>query len=339
MLPPSRLPPDFSASAAYPLYAIDLSRGDAVALHFRPDDYRQASFLDGRALAHRRVDGWTLSLDALEAAFADAPTPRLQWLFHIGHCGSTLCSRLLDLVPGALGLREPLPLLTLSMAPAAPAVPRWRAVAAAALARGFADTDTVIVKPTSTVAVDASHWLASSTGNACLLWIDLNSWLAAMLRDDTLRQATLAAADSVDPTSHHGATSPTTDGERLAALWLARQRRWLLLSNSPALGSRLIDVDFDTVLDDPVRVISWLAEHFGLDAPPDLDARIAASGLLDVYAKDPRQAFDGASRQRELQAARRQFGAEIDAGVRWARGEIDAGGEGDALLARLGNGA
>src|SRR5262245_59767355 len=108
MSPPRRLPRDFSLSAAYPLFAFEPTQDRAWVLHFEPEDYSRASFLDQRALHHREISGWTVSRAELMAA-CDTPASldRLHWLFHIGHCGPTLVSRLLDLLPGVLGLREP----------------------------------------------------------------------------------------------------------------------------------------------------------------------------------------------------------------------------------------
>src|SRR5437868_14523592 len=39
-----------------------------------------------------------------------APPPRIGWIFHIAHCGSTLLARALDLPERSLVLREPLAL-------------------------------------------------------------------------------------------------------------------------------------------------------------------------------------------------------------------------------------
>src|SRR3546814_19085261 len=102
-----------------------------------------------------RISDWSsdvCSSDLIEQAMADADgeRPPLHWLFHIGHCGSTLISRLLDVLPGLLGLREPLPLLELAMRSIEPDSPTGRVsrdtfehdltLPLALLQRGFADT-------------------------------------------------------------------------------------------------------------------------------------------------------------------------------------------------------
>ena len=75
MTPPRRLPSDFSRNAAYPLFAFDPVQDRAWVLHFEPEDYRRASFLDRRAVQHREIAGWVLSRAELDAAL-DPARPR-----------------------------------------------------------------------------------------------------------------------------------------------------------------------------------------------------------------------------------------------------------------------
>lgn len=323
-----RLPPDFSHSAAFPLFAFDAAAGRAWVLHFQPSDYRRASFLDRRALHHRDIPGWELGLDDIEAALAD-PTPvalpPLHWIFHIGHCGSSLVSKLLDLLPGVLGLREPLPLLALAQGAADPATSRWLAPTRRLLNRGFADTRAVVVKPTSVVTTLAAPLLDGRPDRACLLWTDLPSWLATMLRDPGLRSDTLATETlRLAEFGTQGLAEAHGDGPRLARLWLAERLRWQRLSAEPGLAGRLTHMDFAEVLADPAGATARLAAHYGLPVPPDWAARIAGSGLLERYAKDPQQAYDAHARQRELDAAAQAHAREIQAGLEWKQWAISA---------------
>jgi len=322
MSPPRRLPPDFSRSAAYPLFAFDPGENRAWVLHFDADDYRRASFLDQRSLGRRDVSGWTVDRDELEAALGPSPPLRdVHWLFHIGHCGSSLVSRLLDLIPGVLGLREPLPLLALAHGREDPAATAWEAPVLALLARGFADSRAVIVKPTSVVTTLADR-LLPSTGRACLLWVDLETWLATMLRDARLIEGAL----STEPLrlARQPALPPAeTAGARLARAWLVEQLRWRALAADPALAGRLVDLDFAEVLRDPAPVVARLAAHYGLDVPEDWPQRIKASELLSRYAKDGDAHFDANARRRELAAAAGKHADGIADGMQWAQAALD----------------
>lgn len=330
----ARLPADFATSAAYPLFAIDPQRDLAWVLQFGPDDYRQAGFLDRRAL-RPGIPGWEVSRQELALATGNprAGLP-VHWLFHIGHGGSTLCSRLLDLLPGVLGLREPLPLLALAHGQGQPTTMGWLEPVSRLLARGFDDTRAVVVKPTSVVTTLAAPLLAATGGCGCLLWIDLQSWLATMLRAPALVESALAQAPLRLAGMAMPAPAQASEATRLAQLWLAEQVRWRRLCEESQLAGRLVELDFAQVLADPSGRLAELAKHFGLEAPADWAARVADSGLLGRYAKDERQAFDGRQRERELATSLQEHHDAIEATLEWAAGAL-ADNHCETLLPRL----
>ncbi|HEY0301614.1 MAG TPA: hypothetical protein VGC36_09790, partial [Rhizomicrobium sp.] len=104
--------------------------------------YRAASFLDDRILTPATRGGWMPAAQAEQAlrGFAD-PKP-LHFIFHTGHVGSTLLSRLVEEAGGVLGLREPLPLRTLAemQDSGAAALAARLALFATLWRRGFAQT-------------------------------------------------------------------------------------------------------------------------------------------------------------------------------------------------------
>lgn len=336
MSPPRRLPPDFSRNAAYPLFAFDPVQDRAWILHFEPGDYRRASFLDGRAMKHRDMSGWVLTRTELEVALdppESTPLP-LCWLFHIGHCGSSLVSRLLDLIPGVLGLREPLPLLTLAHLRGAAAASAWQPAVLASLARGFGDTHAVVVKPTSLVTALAPQLLSAANGQACLLWVDLQTWLATMLRDEQLKDGVFAT-EALRLESLGLDLPASSDGTRLARAWLIEQLRWQAMVADPTLAPRLLDLDFAVVLADPAASSARLASHFGLEVPADWSQCIQDSKLLSRYAKDDAVHFDADARRRELAAAAQRHADAITEGLDWAEGEIGKAAELRPDAARL----
>jgi hypothetical protein len=313
---PRRLPAAFSTSAAYPLFAIDPATDRGWVMEFEPDDYRRASFLDRRSL-RAQMGGWEVTRAELETTLqARAARPAVNWLFHIGHCGSTLASRLLDLLPGVLGVREPLPLLALAQVGARSP---WLQPTVQLLARGFADTRAVVVKPTSVVGTIAEPLLEATAGHACLLWVDLSTWLATMLRDEALFASALATETlRVASMPSNPLPEATTAAERMSRLWLMEQLRWQRLTADPRFASRLLDLDFADMLANPVSALARLALHYRIDVPQDLMQDIDDSQLLTRYAKDDRQAFDADTRYRELAAAQVRHQADIDAGIAWA---------------------
>ena len=70
-------------------------------------EYRDAAFLDERSLrpnTPQQIVDWS----ALAAAVPPDARRDVQYIFHIGHVGSTLISRLLGELPQIFALREPL---------------------------------------------------------------------------------------------------------------------------------------------------------------------------------------------------------------------------------------
>ena len=129
--------------------------------------YRAASFLDDRILDGAEKIGW-VPFAAVEQVAPHVQKRPLHFIFHAGHVGSTLLSRLLDEVPGVLGLREPLPLRSLAEmndtagGPLSPA--RVLNLLQLMWSRGFADTQTVIVKATSTAGRIVPEVVEAATG-------------------------------------------------------------------------------------------------------------------------------------------------------------------------------
>src|SRR5215207_9307069 len=98
------------------LQNVDLVRGLVLAVRIDAATYRAAAFLDDRILGPSVQGAWIAGSEASAAAgLVHAPRP-LHFIFHTGHVGSTLVSRLLDETGSVLGLREPLPLRVLAEA-------------------------------------------------------------------------------------------------------------------------------------------------------------------------------------------------------------------------------
>ena len=100
---------------AYP-QALDVARGLVLVVRMSERAYGAASFLDDRILGPGTEGAWFTLASAARAAGAIAGPRPLHFIFHTGHVGSTLLSRLLDEAGTVLGLREPLPLRTLAEA-------------------------------------------------------------------------------------------------------------------------------------------------------------------------------------------------------------------------------
>lgn len=90
-------------------YLLDRAGRRVLMLRLSAAERAAAAFLDARGMPAQPQGTW-VPLDMLVAAAETMSRLRLDWIFHIGHCGSTLLSRLLDGWPGYAALREPTPL-------------------------------------------------------------------------------------------------------------------------------------------------------------------------------------------------------------------------------------
>jgi len=140
-------PDEIARDAAWLAQALDPSAGSVRFVAMDRDSYRAASFLDDRLL-QQPVDAQIVAWPAVEAAMAGEMRTDARWIFHIGHVGSTLVSRLLGELEGVLGIREPRILRDLAMSP--PAVRAgYVGPMAKLMSRTFAADEIACVKATS----------------------------------------------------------------------------------------------------------------------------------------------------------------------------------------------
>ena len=281
-------------------------------------DYRAASFLDERALSPALFVGWAPGALLMRAAEAIRPRP-LHFIFHTGHAGSTLLSRLLDQRPGVLGLREPLPLRTIADANGRldallpPLLRIW--------ARGFADTEAAIVKATSTAGRLAPQLLATMPlARAVYLYLKAEPTLATMIAgiESVKDQAGFVAERTRRIAALLGDSSiaqPGSPGEFAALAFLAEN-----LARAEAErrgGDRVLALDFEAALTDLPGTLARVFAHFGLAMPAGRAESIAAGAVAARYSKAPDQPYSAALRAAVLDEARQKASGEIVRGLRW----------------------
>src|SRR5215213_11210676 len=108
---------DIARDATWLAQALDPSAGTVRLVAMDRGSYRAASFLDDR-LIQQPVDAQIVPWPEVEAAVAGNLRADARWIFHIGHVGSTLVSRLLGEIDGVLGIREPRLLRDVALLPA-----------------------------------------------------------------------------------------------------------------------------------------------------------------------------------------------------------------------------
>lgn len=322
------------------LFPIDLQPAtDAVALvQLSRIDYEKASFLDTR-LERRPVA--LPPFAELEAAAAGAPVA-CDYIFHTGHVGSTLLSRLLGTHPRVFSLREPLALRTFAQAaadqtPWPPAeLSRRMAVFMALYSRTWTTGQRSLVKATSMVGEIAGPLLTlDPAAQALLMTVSAETYLATILGGPNSRIELKAAAPGrlARLTRRLGAPVARLDdlseGEVAAMSWACEASA--LAACARAHPARCAWIDFDRFLDDPGGgLAAALTSLHGAADPAEVE-RLATSAYFDRYSKAPEYAYGPTVRRQTLEAARQAFGPEIRKGLAWLEAARQDGPLGAAL--------
>lgn len=317
----------------YLLHQIDFIGRRALFVRMDEQARRAAAFLDERVLPGISDGAW-LPLPMLIDAEVAAHVPA-GYVFHIGHCGSTLLSRLIEQWPDVLCLREPWALRALAEArpglgspTARIAAGDWQRLLSACgrlLSRPLRPGQRVFIKATSTCNGLADALLDLDPAvPALILHMPLASYLAAILKSDTLRrEASVYAAERLE---HLLRIAPDIelqlhelDAAQMAALgWVVEQARLAQLFQRHDANSRLLALDFETYLAQPDTALADVARHFGLADDADAVRRALASPAASRYSKDETVAYRPEDRQHDIMLARQRFGTEIDRGLAFA---------------------
>ena len=332
-------------SPDYFLHDLDLVNRRALVVKQDEAVYRRASFLDQRALKPDTRGAW-FPLDTVYPHVENLkPAAPAYFIFHVSHCGSTLVSRLLAELPGCEPLREPLALLALAIQrreldrPVSrldgPGWDRLFALCFTLLSRTYRPGERVLVKATSACAnLLAPLSLHAPASRALLLYNNLETWLANMLRDESVRENGRYYAPAW-LTDFHAITgrkdlrlASLKDAEQFTLNWLTGMLHFeRARQQAPERG---LLCDFDDFLSDPTAGLQSAGRFLGFDTARA--AEIAAGTLMKSYAKNTDRPFDARQRQRELEESRRQNVQELQSGMRLAEklcGEI-------AMLAPIG---
>lgn len=316
---------------AYP-QKLDLNSWAVLVILFEATAYRSASFLDDRVLGPGTQGTWFPVGRAAEASqLVTNPRP-VHFIFHTGHVGSTLVSRLLDETGQALSLREPLPLRTLAEAHDMLQRPdsilsdaQFHTLLAMFMrlwSRGYAATRTVIVKATSSAGRLALPVMAASGGSRAIY---MN------LRAEPYLATLLAGQNSPTDLRGHGpermrrlqsriaaplAPLHTLSIGQLAAMsWLAES--WTRREAVSGSAGRIIAVDFDRFLATVEESMAGILGHFGLSDNARYLSEIARSPVLTRYSKAPEYSYTPNLRAQVLGDSRRDNREEIRRGMDW----------------------
>jgi hypothetical protein len=281
--------------------------------------YRAASFLDRRILQAGAPQASCPGGDVAEAAAG--LVPRAHYIFHIGHVGSTLVSRLLGECAGLFSLREPAMLRTAAADPALAFGGLGLRDVLSLLSRTWRPEQRALIKATSFVGEIAGGILDLDPDSmALLMFTPALSYLRCILGGPNSRvESRMLAPSRLQRLRRRlGAAAPAapqSEGEWIAMSWLCEMTA--LRHAASRFGSRIVWVDFDTFLAAPASGLTRLLRALGwMPASGEVESLVAGP-LMRRYSKAPEHEYDAALRNSVLESADWEHGAEIRRGMSW----------------------
>ena len=313
----------------YPL-AFNVFQDSVYFIRLSQARYVEASFLDQRVAAQGDEGGWAQW--APVAALAGRLEGESDYIFHIGHVGSTLLARLLGLSPRVFSLREPAVLRVLAHVAFDLPTPEspWSQetydehldVFSRLWGRTYGPQQKTLLKATSLVGEIAAPLMArSDASRAILMMAAPEVFMATILGGPASRQELTATAQSRLRRLHRriGAAPwrlyDMSEGERAAMSWACEMAG--LVEAASQYPDRVVWLDFERFLAAPDEGLAAALTHLHGEAPEaDLQAMLR-SPLFTRYSKGPEHAYDANLRRQVLDQARAEHGPELAKGLAW----------------------
>ncbi|WP_156839815.1 hypothetical protein [Novosphingobium aquimarinum] len=325
-------------------HALDETGARILLLQFEEQTLREASFLDQRSVGPQPRGSWQ-DLETVLAAIDPKAPDDADYIFHLGHVGSTLIARLLGAVEGVLALREPQILRSLAEiesqrhrveCPWDPALIDARiAKLRRLLARRFHPGERVIVKATSFASQIATCLLAPDA-KALFLQVSAASYLQTILAGENSRkEAVLLAPKRLVRLEQLLPDMPwrlwsMREGELIALGWLVEM---LTLDDAARQlpGGCVHRVDFDAFLAEPIGQMLAMARHVSLPLDEAAAQRLVEGPLMTRYSKAPEHSYSPQLRHDLQRQAAQEHRAAIAQALTW----LEAGAARYPRIARI----
>ena len=304
----------FAKDASLFPHLADLQKEQVLLSTMSEAAFRQASFLDQRIFTpdlQRQVVSWA---DVASVPLANLPKP--QYIFHIGHVGSTLISRLLGEIDSILALREPAILRQLAdVRINNPAEIGWTGDEHAKrldqveqwLSRTFHPDQRVMIKASSFVS-PLAHDLLAGSGTALFLFASRERYLQTILAGDASKQEAAALAElRLKRLEQHlgqpvGTMEQLTLAQTSALGWLCEMVT-LCDAQKRCPDADIMWMDFDHFLNQPAGELQSAADHFGRSLPLDQAEMLVSGPIMTSYSKAPEYDYSASLREELLAEA------------------------------------
>ncbi len=276
-----------------------------------------------------------IRIDKLLKVFKKYDPPRMSYIFHVAHCGSTLLSRALDFSEKNIVYREPSALRQLAVMVAendwgdAPPA-SWRnkfRLATALLSKSYIKNAPVVIKANVPVnfLIDKLMKLNPETPGL-LLYSTFENYLLSILKSPTHRAWSVSVVNSLAKAIERHTGVSEFDQKQLSApqvvacLWLAQMS---IYSEAAEKYENLKTVDSELFFSDPGPVLAKTFELFDLAVSEQETDSIVKSHLFAHYSKDPRYEYSNERRVTERQVLKQSIVKELEEGRGWVMVQMD----------------
>jgi hypothetical protein len=298
---------------------------------------QEQSFHDGRLALSGALNGGTAKVDLetlislVEQKHRAGGLSPARFIFHVGHCGSTLLSRVLAQSPKILAHREPYilggmsdTLRDIDSATAWVRQDTWLQILRTVvylLGRTDEPYEQAVVKVKSGQTNLAMPLLGLDKRiRAIGLYVPLERFLAGALRDDgrTTDAAIFVPHKLRDWIEISGTTvlkvADLTTVQRIGVCWLSSMAQMIAVAER--FPDRLMLVNFEEFLRDPPRSIDGVLSHMHLGGEKS-EILAGYREVASSHSKEPDKKFDRASRERLLIESRERNSDRIEAGLKF----------------------
>lgn len=309
------LPDRWTSDAGWLLQAMDPVARLVRLVRMDEAAYRAASFLDDRML-QPGLDAQLCSLDQATAEADSIAREDACWIFHIGHVGSTLISRLLGELESVLSIREPRSLRDLLVAGADEQATLARMLRRAC-SRTFAEGQAALVKATSFVSEQAP--MLVSPGRAGLfLYATPRNYIASILAgENSLKELEALHQPRLERLRRRGVELTgleSSQAHQAAAAWACEMTS--LEAGADAMPDRrILWADFDAMLADMAGWLGRCASHFGFPASREELETLSSGPLMRRYSKALEYDYSPSLRAELLAEATRHHRADIESAI------------------------
>jgi hypothetical protein len=319
---------EMAQDAKWLAQALDPAAGMVRLVAMDREAYRAASFLDDRIL-QTPVDAQIVPWPQVEEAVAGELRHDARWIFHIGHVGSTLLSRLLGELDGVLAVREPRLLRDIALSP--PEVrQRYIVPVAKLMSRTFAETEIACVKATSFASEIAPELVPPGERTLFMYATPVNYIASILAGENSLQELRMLAGPRAQRANALDVYVPAqNDADHAAAAWATEMTA--LETAAEAMTDRQVAwADFDAMLRGMENELTRLVAFFGFAADADRVHAVATGPLLSRYSKALEYEYSAGLRQELIAESSEQFAREIDGALAMLR----AAAEKSPLLGR-----